>query len=390
MVRHRNLHHKRKLSFVIPVLLVYVLVSAVLDLTYSGYRLNQMLDGDIPHATQTKTRGTNMTELLWEGLSRLDQLDQQRANLSEELKNIAKLANVSEEAIGPWISELGPMRIADVPGNRTALLTCEDIAGIRVSRPMGRGVTKVVELGEYRGHGVAVKRVLPTVKDVRECKKTRESSGWNKCFVFPNYKLLKEILLLQQLKHPNIVQLLGYCVQSEATGENLADHGVVSVTEMGTKLHVGRARKLDWKMRLKIAIDLAGLLDYLEHSPMGSLLMADFKVEQFVWVGGKVKLTDLDDVSNVERKCMVNSDCQIDRKDVGVPCANGSCNGLNAKHNMNGAFKAILRHLLVHSGTEETSLREDLRSLNINATTLHSRLLQLLDKDRAVDSRTKT
>ncbi|XP_078702338.1 extracellular tyrosine-protein kinase PKDCC-like [Branchiostoma floridae x Branchiostoma belcheri] len=390
MVRHRNLHQKRKLSFVIPLLLVYVLVSAVLDLTYSGYRLNQMLDGDSPQATQTKTRGTNMTELLWEGLSRLDQLDQQRVNLSEELKNIAKLANVSEEAIGPWISELRPMRIADVLGNRTALLTCEDIAGIRVSRPMGRGVTKVVELGEYRGHGVAVKRVLPTVKDVRECKKTLESSGWNQCFVFPNYKLLKEILLLQQLKHPNIVQLLGYCVQSEATGENLADHGVVSVTEMGTKFHVGRARKLDWKMRLKIAIDLAGLLDYLEHSPMGSLLMADFKVEQFVWVGGKVKLTDLDDVSNVERKCMVDSDCQIDRRDVGVPCANGSCNGLNAKHNMNGAFKAILRHLLVHSGTEETSLREDLRSLNISAATLHSRLLQLLDKDRAVDSRTKT
>ncbi|XP_066263496.1 extracellular tyrosine-protein kinase PKDCC-like [Branchiostoma lanceolatum] len=388
MVRQRRLHHghKRKLSFIIPLLLVYVLVSAFLDLTYSGYMLNHMKRITTP----TTTEETNVTKLLWEGLSRLDRLDQQRANLSKELKNIAKLANVSEEAIGPWISQLQPMRIADTPGNQTALLTCQDIAEIRISHPMGRGVTKVVELGNYRGSGVAVKRVLSTVKDVKECTKSIERGRWNKCFIFPNYKLLKEILLLQQLKHSNIVQLLGYCVQSEETGENLADHGVVSVTEMGTRFHVGRARKMDWKIRLKIAIDLASLLDYLEHSPMGSLLMADFKVEQFVWVGGKVKLTDLDDVSNVERKCIVDSDCRIDRRDVGIPCAYGSCQGLNAKHNMNGAYKTVLRHLLVHAGTEETTLREELRSMSISAASLHSRLLQLLDKELTLDSPTKT
>ena len=54
------------------------------------------------------------------------------------------------------------------------------------------------------------------------------------CNVFPHNKLYKEILLHQQLRHPNIASLLGFCLRGEEVeGIDLETHGVVAVYELG-------------------------------------------------------------------------------------------------------------------------------------------------------------
>ena len=71
---------------------------------------------------------------------------------------------------------------------------------------------------------------------------------------------------------------------------------------------------------VKHAIELADLLDYLEHSPAGSMIIGDFKLGQFILVDGTIKLGDLDDLSATEPEC--KNDCIV--KVAGEPPVNGT------------------------------------------------------------------
>ena len=52
-------------------------------------------------------------------------------------------------------------------------------------------------------------------------------------------------------------------------------------------------------------------MDYLEHSPVGSLGIYDFKASQFVLSNGTIKLSDLDDLSAGEPGCNLNETCRV-------------------------------------------------------------------------------
>ncbi|KAH3807221.1 hypothetical protein DPMN_135556 [Dreissena polymorpha] len=68
---------------------------------------------------------------------------------------------------------------------------------------------------------VAVKMVTRHQREVRHCieklnhSDTEFLSHRAKCFMFSNMKLMKEILMLEQLSHPGFIKLLGYCVRNE-------------------------------------------------------------------------------------------------------------------------------------------------------------------------------
>ena len=73
--------------------------------------------------------------------------------------------------------------------------------------------------------------------------------------------------------------MLGYCVRSEETTSTaLAEHGVVAVHEYMERFYTTGVTAWEWAERLQAAIEMADLLDYLEHSPLGSLRISDFKV----------------------------------------------------------------------------------------------------------------
>ena len=121
-----------------------------------------------------------------------------------------------------------------------------------------------------------------------------------RCFVAANMKLMKEILLLNQLGHRGLVPLLGYCVRSEETeSSSLEDHGVLAVYEYATQFYATAMR--DWPIdrRLDAGVQLADLADYLHRSSLGSLRVADFKETHFLLTedGRRIVMTDLDDVT---------------------------------------------------------------------------------------------
>ena len=98
------------------------------------------------------------------------------------------------------------------------MFTCNNIDQIQLKRKLGQGVTKQVYLGVYGGKKVAVKMVTRNVIDVKTCllRLKRNATGLpesdlprevSRCYTLPNMKLMKEILLLHQMAHPNLLSL---------------------------------------------------------------------------------------------------------------------------------------------------------------------------------------
>ena len=79
------------------------------------------------------------------------------------------------------------------------IFNCANIASIKLVHLLGSGINKKTYLGEYgTGTKVAVKML-----STQHRKKVRG----DQLKIF-----MKEILLLQQLKHRNILKLLGFCI----------------------------------------------------------------------------------------------------------------------------------------------------------------------------------
>ena len=145
--------------------------------------------------------------------------------------------------------------------------------------------------------------VTPSVADIKACVKKlplsrqnfKEKDEYNKlCYTFPNMKLMKEILLVSQLDHPGIIKLLGYCLRSEETVQtpHLDEHGIIAVYEKVKQIKSAHIKKLSVQSALTISLQLLDLLDYLEHSPLGSLAIMDLKYTNLMIADGHIKITD--------------------------------------------------------------------------------------------------
>ena len=93
-----------------------------------------------------------------------------------------------------------------ISGNHR-LLSCRDVDTIDKKERLGRGVTKDVYRGLYRGRSVAVKMVTDKVEDIKACWRRNKHQSKSECYVYANYKLLKEMALTMQLDHQNIVKV---------------------------------------------------------------------------------------------------------------------------------------------------------------------------------------
>ena len=251
-----------------------------------------------------------------------------------------------------------PTRI--LSGN--VIFNCSNIADISIRHKLGQGVSKQVYLGMYNGYKVAVKMVTKSSLDVKSCLSQISRDGYElnmankrKCYDLTSYKLIKELLLLQQLHHSNIMQLLGYCVRSEETESlSLDDHGVVIVYEYGLPFYVSSIRRWPWHLRHKTALELTHLLTYLEHSPIGSVVVADFKADHFLMKDGHIKLIDLDDLTSEEPRCNSAKHNQSSNVVIhpsepckyNLKCVANHCDGYNAKHNLQNVHAVFFDKLL--------------------------------------------
>ncbi|XP_045201852.1 extracellular tyrosine-protein kinase PKDCC-like [Mercenaria mercenaria] len=282
------------------------------------------------------------------------------------------------------------------------LINCSNIHEVQLLSKIGHGVSKQTFKADFRGMLVAVKMITRHQSEVKSCidkiNEGHERKGElrSRCFVFPTMKLMKEILLLEQMSHPGFAQLLGYCVRNEESETaDLTERGIVSVFELGERVKIYNLQTLTWQQRLKLATELADFLNYLEYSPLGSLRIRDFKEEHFLMIGNSLKMIDLDDVDNLEPTChvYVSADAQAELAKSGksngcefnLTCQRGLCAGFNAKQNIKFMNKLFFKKLLYPTifpkaiSQEIGSLLEDIDSHKLSGATVLHRLFQLQD-----------
>ncbi|KAM4771875.1 extracellular tyrosine-protein kinase PKDCC [Rhinophrynus dorsalis] len=246
---------------------------------------------------------------------------------------------------------------------RAPLLGCQDIRNGSGARYLGSGYTKAVyKLVLNDSVSVALKSVDFGGHDIQNCMKHYRTL--EDCYRLASFKIVKEMILLQRLQHPNILQLYGYCYQES----NDISDTLTTITELGSPLEMIHLLQSSWEDRFRICLSLVRLLHYLAHSPLGSITLLDFRPRQFVIVDGELKVTDLDDASMEETSCSRHSDCfmEFPARNFTLPCSvEGKCQNMNEKRNLYNAYRFFFTYLLPHSAP--SSLRPLLDAI-VNAT----------------------
>ncbi|KAE9614638.1 hypothetical protein Lal_00012169 [Lupinus albus] len=89
---------------------------------------------------------------------------------------------------------------------------------------------------------------------------------------------LTEVNYLGQLHHPNLVKLIGYCVEGE---HRLLVYEFLSKGSLENHLFRRGAQPLSWSVRMKVAIDAARGLSFL-HNAKSQVIYRDFKASNIL------------------------------------------------------------------------------------------------------------
>ncbi len=247
----------------------------------------------------------------------------------------------------------------DVTGMRNEVVfNCENMKHIRLVKELGRGWYKVTYYGEY---GVSMQVAVTMMRGKYRGMFTRQ------------------VLYLQQLNHPNIIRLLGFCFRRKGykgDSELELDAEMVLVQEYGEEVDLSVLENLPLSRRLDLALQVLDLLIYLDKSPLGPVALRDLHLRHFLVSDNRLKLIDVDLFRNEEPSCAnskgINSS-QSQASELGflpeikfldvvdedcngvVPCVGGRCVGYNGKQHLTWCNAFLLRHLLLQERDVESS-----------------------------------
>ncbi|BGP03374.1 hypothetical protein JCM10021v2_007105 [Rhodotorula toruloides] len=136
------------------------------------------------------------------------------------------------------------------PGERFDKISYADLSDEGGWKRLGKGSFGSVYKGEYLGIEVAIKEVLPSTEyDVEKY-------------------LAREISLMQQARHPNVVQYLGLCLAPPADSSSSPRPRILIISEFLPRGNLrqfilDRSFPFPWRLRVSFAIDIARAIAYL-------------------------------------------------------------------------------------------------------------------------------
>lgn len=226
-------------------------------------------------------------------------------------------------------------------------MSCREIDNIQMYSSLSTSERKHVDVGILNKKEVILKTQGRDLSIKISCMQTVYDAA--KCTYMGNYRLLREVLFHVALRSAGITQQLGYCLRGDRIGGTLREKGVILVVEMGYPLSTSDIKRYSWPVRIEVLHQMALILSYLEHSPLGSIRLQKLNSEDFVIVGDQVKLADLDDIYIDEYPCLIIAECYSyigGREIPGVRCHGNRCLGLNAKLNLKLATDRVLIPLM--------------------------------------------
>ena len=282
------------ICYVIAVVLIVLLGSLSVDFPqqYETWKSSIQRWGTNNTAAKTTGKEQSMRTTVSE--------ESMRTTVSEEsMRTIGSEESMRGNKMTNLYSELGMLTPTHslIKGNKNYIINCSNVAEIKIGKLLGTGNRKSVYLGTFRGEKVAVKIVGFESRNFVKCKNSKKSTPFHvDCYNYPYLMALTEIVLHNELKYPGFTPLLGYCVK-DVFNPPLKDvpanqQALVSVFEFGDEY----STEMDFPLskRLQFAVDLCETLEYLEHSPLGSLYMLDFKPINHRIHSGHLKLSDIE------------------------------------------------------------------------------------------------
>ncbi|KAK9508094.1 hypothetical protein O3M35_007831 [Rhynocoris fuscipes] len=111
------------------------------------------------------------------------------------------------ESVGPG----GPTQRDPVVPTRLkseVLVNCTTLEELTDLEWIASGWTKAVYKGRLRGREIAVKTVNLDGHDIETCLSRPERPSLARCYRRASAKILRELILLQELDHPNVIKVL--------------------------------------------------------------------------------------------------------------------------------------------------------------------------------------